>query len=167
MSKKKSKDKPVHDTENRKEPTDIPTDKFYVFPPWRMDSSYPWEIWSIGWLAIFKGVLWLSTSPNAQDGTMLNLMALKFVFCMIPFVLFGLGVWNFKKWAVWGLIILCVADLLFFIVFHPQASQYVAGKHFWILSGLLLLCNGPIGDILILIGAPAMIKLANKQYVLT
>jgi hypothetical protein len=92
---------------------------------------------------------------------MAKILAAKFLIFMVPFIIFGISVWNLKKWGVWGLILLSVADLIIYIVL-PQASRYIIGNNFWLLAAVLLLCNGPIGDILILLASPVMLKHAAR-----
>ena len=132
-----------------------------VFPSERMDPEYPWTIWAVGWLAIFKAFLWLAYEP-VQDESVLRLLGAKFLLNTIPLVILAIGVWNRKKWAVWGLIALSVANLIFFIV-NPQTLNAVLGVsevriYSIILSFLTLLCNGPLGDIFILCAAASMLK---------
>ena len=137
---------------------------FHVFPKWRMDIGFPWIVWSVGWLAIFKAVIWLSTNPGIQDPEVALLAArlgVKSLVTMIPFIIVGIGVWNLRKWAVWGLIALCIADLLFFLV-TPGSVKFVAGEGFIVLTIVLLLFNGPLGNILILLSTPALLKYAGK-----
>ena len=132
-----------------------------VFPSERMDPEYPWTIWAVGWLAIFKAFLWLAYEP-VQDESVLRLLGAKFLLNTIPLIILGIGVWNRKKWAVWGLIALSVANLIFFIV-NPQTLNAVlvvseVRIYSIILSFLTLLCNGPLGDIFILCAAASMLK---------
>ena len=132
-----------------------------VFPSERMDPEYPWTIWAVGWLAIFKAFLWLAYEP-VQDESVLRLLGAKFLLNTIPLVILAIGVWNRKKWAVWGLIALSVANLIFFIV-NPQTLNAVlviseVRIYSIILSFLPLLCNGPLGDIFILCAAASMLK---------
>ena len=132
-----------------------------VFPSERMDPGYPWTIWAVGWLAIFKAFLWLAYEP-VQDESVLRLLGAKFLLNTIPLVILGIGVWNRKKWAVWGLTALSVANLIFFIV-NPQTLNAVlvvseVRIYSIILSFLTLLCNGPLGDIFILCAAANMLK---------
>jgi len=132
-----------------------------VFPSERMDPEYPWTIWAVGWLAIFKAFLWLAYEP-VQDESVLRLLGAKFLLNTIPLVILAIGVWNRKKWAVWGLIALSVANLIFFIV-NPQTLNAVlviseVRIYSIILSFLTLLCNGPLGDIFILCAAASMLK---------
>ena len=134
--------------------------RFYFFPGWRMLISFPWQIWAAGWLAIFKAVLWLATDPNIPE-PMAKLLAVKFLIFMVPFIIFGISVWNLKKWGVWGLILLCISDLIIYIVM-PQASRSIIGNNYWLLAAVLLICNGPIGDILILLTSPVMLKHASR-----
>ncbi len=132
-----------------------------VFPSERMDPDYPWTIWAVGWLAIFKAFLWLAYEP-VQDESVLRLLGAKFLLNTIPLVILAIGVWNIRKWAVWGLIALSVANLIFFIV-NPQTLNAVlvvseVRIYSIILSFLTLLCNGPLGDIFILCAAASMLK---------
>ena len=132
-----------------------------VFPSERMDPEYPWTIWAVGWLAIFKAFLWLAYEPVEAE-SVLRLLGAKFLMNTIPLVILASGVWNQKKWAVWGLIALSVANLIFFIV-NPQTLNAVlvvseVRIYSIILSFLTLLCNGPVGDIFILCAAASMLK---------
>jgi hypothetical protein len=132
-----------------------------VFPPERMDPEYPWTIWAVGWLAIFKAFLWLAYEPVEAE-SVLRLLGTKFLLNMVPLVIFAIGVWNRRKWAVWGLIALSVANLIFFIV-NPETLNAVlvvseVRIYSIILSFLTLLCNGPLGDIFILCAAASMLK---------
>ena len=132
-----------------------------VFPSERMDPEYPWTIWAVGWLAIFKAFLWLAYEP-VQAESILRLLGTKFLLNMIPLVILAIGLWNQKKWAVWSLIALSVANLIFFIV-NPQTLNAVlvvseVRIYSIILSFLTLLCNGPLGDIFILCAAASMLK---------
>ena len=133
----------------------------FIFPKWRMLPDFPWQIWAVGWLAIFKAILWLSTNPNVPS-PQAELLTAKFLIAMIPFIVLGIGVWNLRKWAVWGLIALAIVDLLFFVVV-PGSSRYVTGGNFWVLSIVLLIFDGPLGNIFILIAAPVMLKHAKKS----
>lgn len=135
--------------------------KFYIFPSWRMFNTFPWQIWAVGWLAIFKAVLWLATDPNIPD-PLAQILGTKFLIFMVPYVVFALGVWNLRKWGIWGLILLTVADLIIYLI-YPQSSRYIIGDRFWLFSTVLLICNGPIGDVLILLASPAMLKHAGKN----
>ena len=134
---------------------------FRVFPSERMDPEYPWTIWAVGWLAIFKAFLWLAYEP-AQAESVLRLLGAKFLLNIIPLIILAIGVWNLKKWAAWGLIAISVANLIFFIV-NPQTLNAVlvvseVRIYSIILSVITLLCNGPLGDIFILCTAPSILK---------
>ena len=134
---------------------------FRFFPPERMDSGFPWPIWALGWLALFKAFLWLSYEP-VQPGALLTLVGAKYLLNMVPMALFAFGVWNLKKWAMWGLIIFSVANLLFFIIYPQSLNAVFVQSEVYIYSILLsfitLVCNGPLGDILILLATPVMLK---------
>ena len=44
---------------------------------------------------------------------------------MPPFLVCGIGAWNMKKWAAWGLILLAAADLIFYLI-SPAAQASLA-----------------------------------------
>ena len=135
--------------------------RFRLFPSERMDSEYPWTIWAVGWLAIFKAFLWLAYEP-VQAESVLSLMGGKFLLNVIPLVICAVGVWNLRRWAVWGLIAIAAGNLIFFVV-NPQTLNAVlvtseVRVYSIILSFITLLCNGPLGDFIILCAAPSMLK---------
>ncbi len=134
---------------------------FRVFPSERMDPDYPWTIWAVGWLALFKAFLWLAYEP-VQAESVLRLLGAKFLLNTIPLIILAIGVWNLRKWAAWGLIAISVANLIFFIV-NPQTLKAVlvvseVRIYSIILSVITLFCNGPLGDIFILCATPSMLK---------
>ena len=135
--------------------------QFRIFPSERMESEFPWTIWAVGWIAIFKAFLWLAYEP-VQPEPVLKLLGIKFFLNTIPLVVCAIGVWNLRKWAVWGLIALAAANLIFFIA-NPQTLNAVlvvseVRIYSIILSFITLLCNGPLGDFFILCAAPSMLK---------
>jgi hypothetical protein len=130
-----------------------------------MDRDFPWPIWAVGWLALFKAFLWLSYEP-VQPESVLTLLGTKYLLNMVPMAIFAIGMWNLKKWAMWGLIILSAANLIFFVI-YPQSLNAIlieSEVHIYsiILSFITLLCNGPLGDIFILLATPLMLKHARK-----
>ena len=138
---------------------------FIIFPPQRMEAEFPWVIWAVGWLALLKAFLWLAYEP-VQPENILHLMGYKYLISIVPLVICGIGVWNLRKWAIWGLVLVSILNLIFFIV-NPQALNAVLVHsevylYSIILSTVTLLCNGPIGDFLILCAAPVMFKYAKR-----
>ena len=138
---------------------------FKIFPPERMETEFPWVIWAIGWLALLKAFSWLAYEP-VEPQNILQLLAYKNLLNILPLVVFGIGIWNLRKWAVWGILAVAIANLIFFIVnpatldavlVHSEVRLYTM-----ILSSITLLCNGPIGDILILCAAPGMLKYVKQ-----
>jgi hypothetical protein len=80
----------------------------------------------------------------------------------VPFIICGIGIWNKRRWAVWGAAAICALNLIL-IFFTPQAFSALLVKsevYIWsvLLSSITLLCNGPIGDILVLITTPVLLK---------
>ncbi len=139
--------------------------QFRIFPSERMDPEYPWTIWAVGWLVMFKAFLWLVYEP-VQAESVLRLLGTKFFLNLIPLVILAIGIWNLRKWAIWGLIALTVANLIFFMI-NPQTLSAVlvvseVRIYSIILSFITLLCNGPLGDFFILCAAPSMLKHAKN-----
>jgi hypothetical protein len=138
---------------------------FRIFPSERMGVDYPWQIWAVGWLCIFKGILWLAYEPNLP-ASMLTLLGFKYSLEMVPLIVFGIGIWNLRKWAVWGALIICGLNLIF-ILTNPQVFGAFVVKsevQIWsvLLSVVTLICNGPLGDGLILLAAPILLKQVKK-----
>ncbi|MEE9495149.1 MAG: hypothetical protein V3V39_01380 [Desulfobacterales bacterium] len=139
--------------------------KFRIFPSERMSADFPWQIWVVGWLCIFKGSIWLAYEPSIS-GSMLSLLGFKYMLEMVPLIIFGVGIWNLRKWAMWGAIIIAAINLIFIIV-TPQAFSSLVVKSeavIWsvLLSIVTMLCNGPLGDLLILLTAPILFRHAKK-----
>ncbi len=140
--------------------------EFRVFPSGRMDGEFPWTIWAVGWLAFFKAFLWLAYEP-VQAESVLRLLGGKFLLNVIPLAICAVGLWNLRKWAVWGLIAIAAGNLIFFIA-NPQTLNAVLVTsevriYSVILSIITLLCNGPLGDFFILCAAPNMLKHAKSR----
>lgn|GEM_PF-473525 len=146
---------------NENEPINSVQSMFFVFPKWRMYPEFPWPIWTVGWLAIFKSIIWLSTNPTVSS-PLAEILATKYLITLIPFLVLGIGVWNLRKWAVWGLILLSIADLMFFIVFR-SAWPIIMGDNILVLRVMLMIFNGPVGNILILLATPVLLKYAGKN----
>lgn len=135
-----------------------------IFPPERMDSEFPWVLWAVGWLALLKAFIWLAYEP-VEPQLVLQLMAAKNIINILPAVIFGIGIWNLRKWAVWGILILAIGNLIFFILnpqtLHAAMVYSEVQLYTMILSSVTLLCNGPVGDFLILCATPVMLKYAK------
>ncbi len=140
--------------------------KFRIFPSERMSVEFPWQIWAVGWLCIFKGIIWLAYEPNLS-GNLLSFFGTKYLLEMLPLTIFGIGIWNMRRWAVWGAVAVCAINLIIFF-FTPQAFSAMVVKSeaiIWsvLLSGVALLCNGPLGDLLVLLAAPLLLKSVKKK----
>jgi len=139
----------------------VKQNRFRYFPPERMNADFPWTLWAVGWLCLFKAFLWLAYEP-VQTEAVLNLLGYKYTLNVVPLVIFGFGIWNFRRWAVWGIIAISIANLIFFVSYPQTLSAVVVESEVFIYSILLsfitLLCNGPLGDCLILCALPSMLK---------
>jgi hypothetical protein len=135
--------------------------RFRIFPPERMSIKFPWQIWAVGWLCIFKGILWLAYEPNMSE-SLLSFFGAKYLLGMLPLIICGVGIWNTRKWAVWGAIVICAINLVIFF-FTPLAFSAMMVKSeviIWsvLLSSVTLLCNGPVGDLAVILAAPTILK---------
>ncbi len=140
--------------------------KFRIFPSERMSVEFPWQIWAVGWLCIFKGIIWLAYEPNLS-GNLLSFFGAKYLLEMLPLTIFGIGIWNMRRWAVWGAVAVCAINLIIFF-FTPQAFSAMVVKSeviIWsvLLSGVTMICNGPLGDLLVLLAAPLLLKNVKKN----
>jgi hypothetical protein len=140
--------------------------KFRIFPSERMSIKFPWQIWAVGWLCIFKGIIWLAYEPS-MPGSLLSFFGVKYLLGMLPLIICGIGIWNMRKWAMWGAVAVCAINLVIFF-FTPQAFNAMMVKSeviIWsvLLSSVTLLCNGPVGDLLVILAAPALLKHIKKE----
>ena len=140
--------------------------EFRIFPAERMSADFPWQIWAMGWLCIFKGSIWLAYEPSIAN-SILSLLGFKYMLQMVPLIIFGIGIWNLRKWAVWGAIIIAASNLIFTIVAPQTFSALVVRSEAAIWSVLLsigtMLCDGTLGDLLILVTAPILLKHVKKN----
>ena len=139
--------------------------KFRIFPSDRMSLDFPWKVWAVGWLCIFKGIIWLAYEPN-MSANLLSFFGSKSLLGMLPLIICGIGIWNMRKWAVWGAAAVCAINIVIFF-FTPQAFNAMMVKSeviIWsvLLSSVTLLCNGPVGDLLVILAAPALLKHIKK-----
>ena len=139
--------------------------EFIIFPPQRMDTDFPWVVWAVGWLAFLKAFLWMAYEP-VQPENILQLMGYKYLLNIVPLIICGIGVWNLRKWAVWGILLVSIGNLVFFIVNSNTLGAVLVHSEVYlysiILSIVTLLCDGPIGDFLILCAAPIMLRHAKR-----
>jgi peptidoglycan/LPS O-acetylase OafA/YrhL len=136
-----------------------------LFPAERMNVDYPWSLWAIGWLAIFKAVLWLAYEPVLPEA-ILRLVGWKYLLGAVPMLICGVALWRRRRWAAWGLAVLAAAGLVLIVVVPPTLQAYLVDSDVMIfsilLSAVVLVCGGPVGDVLILCGVPAMFRNTRK-----
>ncbi len=141
------------------------TASFTFFPQQRLATDFSWPVWAAGWLAIFKALTWLATDPNIPD-VELHFLGIKYLAFMVPFIVFGIGTWNLRKWGCRGLIVMALADLAFFVI-HPTVFSSLELNRTSLLSTVLSIIiffiNGPLSDILILFAGPAMLRHSGKS----
>jgi hypothetical protein len=140
--------------------------KFRIFPSDRMSLDFPWMVWAVGWLCIFKGIIWLAYEPN-MSANLLSFFGSKSLLGMLPLIICGIGIWNMRKWAVWGAAAVCAINIVIFF-FTPQAFNAMMIKSeatIWsvLLSSVSLLCNGPVGDLLVILAVPTLLKAFKKN----
>jgi hypothetical protein len=131
-----------------------------------MHEDFPWQMWAVGWLAIFKAIIWFAYDPNLPDST-LSLLAYKYALSMLPLIICGIGVWNLRRWAVWGMIAIAIASLAFLLV-NPQTFSGLLIKsevqmYSVVLTAVVMVGSGPVGDVFILIAAPTMLKITKPH----
>ncbi len=140
--------------------------EFSIFPAERMHEEFPLQIWVVGWLAIFKAIIWFAYDPNLPDST-LRLLAYKYTLSMLPLIICGIGVWNLRRWAVWGVIAIAIASLAFLLI-NPQTFSGLLIKsevqmYSVVLTAVVMVGSGPVGDVFILIAAPTMLKITKPH----
>lgn len=136
-----------------------------LFPAERMNSDYPWPLWAIGWLAIFKAVLWLAYEPAIPEAV-LRWVGWKYLLGAPPLLICAVALWRRRRWAAWGLTVLAAVDLVVLAVAPASLQAYLVDSEVAVfsilLSAVVLVCGGPLGDVLILCGVPAMFRNTRK-----
>jgi hypothetical protein len=131
-----------------------------------MHVEFPWQIWAIGWLAVFKAIIWLAYDPNLPDST-LRLLAYKYTLSMLPLIICGIGVWNLRRWAVWGVTAIAIASLAFLLINPETFSAFVIKSEVFlysvVLTAIIMVGSGPLGDIFILTAAPKLLKITKPD----
>jgi hypothetical protein len=151
--------------------------RFQFFPEDRAQLEYPWPVWAMGLLAVFKSVLWIAYGTRYGwqiPDLVMELMLYRFVIFTIPFFVLGAGVWNMRPWAVRYLPILAAIDLLISLAmlgFYPQFYFFSSDMGYQSMfftavaaaAGLIVSFRDVIIDVLILALTIPVIKLANKE----
>jgi hypothetical protein len=136
-----------------------------LFPAERMNRDYPWPLWAIGWLAIFKAVLWLAYEPALPEAV-LRWVGWKYLLGAPPLLICAVALWRRRRWAAWGLTVLAAVDLVVLAVAPASLQAYLVDSEVAVfsilLSAVVLVCGGPLGDVLILCGVPAMFRNTRK-----
>lgn len=129
-------------------------------PSRRLYPDFPFILWAIGWVALLKGLIWLSTDPNLP-AEQLKVLGYKYLICTVPYIVCGIGLWKMKKWAAVGLAIVCVGELLFFIFCSFALTSLAINKTSLvstILSQGVFLINGPVSTLAILLCLPLVFR---------
>jgi hypothetical protein len=139
---------------------------FKIFNPDRMHPEFPWSLWAIGWLAVFKAILWLAYEPAVNE-VYLRLVGWKYLLGAVPFLVCGVGLWRRERWAAYGLSILAFVDLALLFWMPKSVNAYLVESEVFlfsvILSAVVMVCGGPVGDLLILCASPALFRNTRKN----
>ncbi len=139
--------------------------KSRLLPPERMNTDYPWLLWAVGWLGILKAVLWLAYEPVIPE-PVLRLMGLKYLLSAPLLIVCAVALWHRKRWAVWGLAASALAGLLLLLVVPRSLYACLVDSEVAafsvLLSAVVLVCAGPVGDVLILCATPALLRLTRR-----
>ncbi|MCU0605444.1 MAG: hypothetical protein MUC33_22615, partial [Desulfobacterales bacterium] len=90
----------------------------------------------------------------------------KYLAGALPLLVCGAALWRRRRWAAWGLTLLAAADLAFLAFLPASLQAYLVDSEVALfsvlLSGVMLVCSGPVGSVLILCGVPAMFRNTRK-----
>jgi hypothetical protein len=79
-----------------------------------------------------------------------------------PLLICAVALWRRRRWAAWGLTVLAAVDLVVLAVAPASLQAYLVDSEVAVfsilLSAVVLVCGGPLGDVLILCGVPAMFR---------
>lgn len=136
-----------------------------LLPPERMNTDFPWLLWAVGWLGVLKAVLWLAYEPAAA-AVVLRLMGIKYLLGAPLLIVCAVALWHRKRWAVWGLAAAAVAGLVLLLIeprgLYACLVDAETAAFSVLLSAVVLVCAGPVGDVLILAATPALLKLTRR-----
>jgi len=133
---------------------------FSFFPEDRLNMNFSWQIWFVGWLAVFKAILWLTTDPVMPAGD-LQVLFYKHSLFTLPFLICGIGIWNKRKWAIFSIAVLCTLELLFFMIYPDTLKSLELDKTTFIsriLTFSTFVINGYLSGVFILCLVPVMVK---------
>lgn len=144
-----------------------PHSLFFLAPAWRSYKSFPWYVWGAGWIAILKATVWVFFEP-VDFNAMLYWKCLVF---SLPFLVFASGVWSLKKWAITGVAVLAVIDLLILISGVIPGESLISSTEFlqrptvedlmtFLYVGVFI-C-GRAGDVALIIAAPYILRYRKK-----
>ncbi len=138
--------------------------KFSFLPEKRMNSDFPWQIWLAGWVLILKAIFWIATEADVSDQVS-TVLGYKYILFLVPFLIAGIGIWNFKRWAFFTIVSLCLLDFIWFIA-YPAAIGSLAINRVSLVtvvfSWAVYIVNGPASSILLVILSPSLFKLTGK-----
>lgn len=136
------------------------------FPAERLETSFPWPLWALGWLAVFRASLWLAWEPAVAE-PVVRLVGWKYLLGALPWIACAAGLWRGERWAAWGAIVLAAADLALAVLWPRSLPAYLVDSEILpftvLLSGVMLLCGGPLGDVAVLVLAPRLLRLTAAR----
>ncbi len=124
----------------------------------RIYKDYPWPVWTIGWIAVLKALVWLASEPNLPENQLFG-MGCKYAGFMVPWLVCAFGAWRMRRWAAWGVGVLGAADLLFFFVCPfalPSLGLNPVSPVTHVLSLAVFVINGPVTAVAILVLVPVL-----------
>ncbi len=87
---------------------------FFPFERLYEDRWYPFAIWALGWMCIIKATFWIF-SPRGFHFTIdfPQIVSIKYLAFMVILFVLSQGIFNFRIWARYFLLTVCIIDLYF------------------------------------------------------
>ena len=121
--------------------------RFKWFPHERLyeDQWHPWPIWALGWLCVIKAVLWIFSQRGFYSETVFpTIVPVKHILYLVVLLVLSQGIFNFRVWARNLLLVVCIVDLLFYLV----VPEFLPAKGDGISTLIFEWGSGPMGDLI-------------------
>jgi signal peptidase I len=122
--------------------------KFTCHPAYRQQIEYPVAAWICGLLAMVKSVFWLL----GETAVVSHYYLLVHIVIGVLYLVFGVGVWNVRKWAFNAIIVLSTFDILFMIIFPDALPGFFSSLRGVkvIQSAIIYVVPGIVGSFIVL-----------------